>query len=224
MILGTAALYPLFLCLEHRPVTVIGGGSVATRKVQALISSGARITVITPEASESIAQWSAVGTITWFQRGYVPGDLADTLLVICATNDESVNKAVFEEALTRNILVNVVDIPSLCNAYVPSVLRRGKLQIAVSTSGAAPSIARDIRKKLESEFPVCWEEYLDLMAEVRTLVKQRISGPADKRARLLEAIDNQWVFSQVEQGNAPRADQIYDRFITPLLEEREVIS
>lgn len=215
---ATAPPYPLFIYLEGQPVAVIGAGRVAERKVATLLERGAHVTVTAPEATEVLQQWAQAGRIVWRQRCYREGDLAGALLVFSATDDRAVNQAVYEEACRRIQLVNVTDSPDYCNAIVPSILRRGRLQIAVSTQGAAPELARDIRLGLEEEFPAWWEPYLDVMAEVRLLIKARVPGPSSTRAPLYAAVAESALKDRIKVGDRPSAEDVYARVVAPLLE------
>lgn len=210
--------YPLFADLAGEPVTVVGGGAVAERKVCTLLEHGARVTFVAPEATPVLAGLAAEGSVAWVRREYEPGDLADALLVVCATDDTAVNESVYAEAQGRHQLVNVVDVPALCNFIVPSVLRRGRLQIAVSTGGASPSAAREIRRSLEREFPDYWEDYLDLMAELRCIIKSRVMGPMERRAPLYEAVQSSDLLDRIAAGERPDAEQVYRTLVEPLLE------
>lgn len=210
--------YPLFVHLHGEPVVVVGGGMVAQRKVETLIAHGASVKLVSPQATDGLQEHARAGRITWEARPYGEGDLAGALFVVCATDSPAVNEAVFAEAQRRHQLVNVVDVPSLCNAIVPSVLRRGRLQIAVSTGGASPSAARDIRRDLEERFPAYWEFYLDLMAELRLLVKERVAGPTENRVPLYEALQASTLLERVAAGERPEAESVYVDVIAPLLE------
>ena len=212
------APYPLFANLAAEPVVVVGGGSVAERKVLTLLEHGACVTVVAPEATDALAAMAADGRLLWHRRPYEPGDLEGALLTVCATDDHAVNEAVYAEAHSRHQLVNVVDVPPLCNVIVPSILRRGRLQIAVSTGGASPSAAREIRRMLETQFPAYWEDYLDLMAELRCLVKTRVPGPMELRAPLYEAIQQSDTLGRFAAGEHPSAEDVYRRVVSPLLE------
>lgn len=216
---GDFAPYPLFIHLAGQRVAVIGGGAVAERKVRTLLAHGAHVTVTAPQAIVGIVALARAGRIAWNARPYRVGDLSGALLAISATDDRAVNEAVYQEAQVRTILVNVVDVPDLCTAIVPSIMQRGRLQIAVSTQGAAPSVARDIRRGLEQEFPVWWEPYLDLMAEVRVLIKQRVPGPASVRTPLYEAVAASDMRERIAAGERPTAAQVYDRIVAPLRKE-----
>lgn len=218
---GTGAFVPpcsLFVNLAGRHVVVVGGGDVAERKVTSLLEHGASVVLVAPEATDALRGWAHGKRIGWIPRGYEPGDLEGALLVVCATDVPAVNRAVWEEASRNHQLVNVVDVPELCNAIVPSVLRRGRLQIAVSTGGASPSAARDIRHGLERQFPAWWEDYLDLMAELRLLVKQRVPGPAVARSHLYTAIQKSDLRERFADGERPCAAEVWDRVVAPLLE------
>ena len=210
--------YPLFVQFEGEPVVVVGGGAVAERKVDTLLEHGACVTVIAPEATEGLQAHARGGRIEWLPRCYGEGDLEGALFVVCATDDTAVNEAVFAEAHRRHQLVNVVDVPRLCTAIVPSVLNRGRLQIAVSTGGASPTAAREIRHALEERFPAYWEGYLDLMAELRLLVKQRVEGPTERRVPLYEALQASDLLARFAAGECPDAESVYNEIVAPLVE------
>lgn len=185
--------YPIYLDLSGRKVVVIGAGAVAWRKVQKLLEYGAQVTVISPQAHPAIAQRAQEGQVAWVRRAYQPGDLADATICFCACGDPRVDRRVCEDAHTNGCLVNVVDVPQLCDFTVPAVVRRGLLTIAVSTAGASCAQASAIRRDLESEFDDSWEAYMDLLAQVRTLVKQRVTeGPAQRRPIFQACVQLGW--------------------------------
>ena len=179
--------YPIFLDMKDRPVVVIGGGSVATRKVDTLLGYGAAVTVISPEASDSIVAHAEAGDIVWKRRVFEPGDLVGASIGFCACGDAATDARVFEEAHATGCLMNVVDVPQYCDFVVPSILRRGLLSIAVSTSGASCTESKLIRRSLEDQFDDSWEAYLDLMACVRTMVKDRVTTSQRDRRPIFEA-------------------------------------
>ena len=135
--------YPLFLNLTDQPVIVIGGGVVAKRKIRSLLAAGAHVTVISPYATR------LPKSVRWLHRRYQRGDLRDARLVVAATDDQTVNEQVCAEAKRRKLLVNCVAPPSAGNFIVPAVARRGRLTIAVSTGGASPALAKQLRRDLE---------------------------------------------------------------------------
>ncbi len=141
--------YPLFLDLADQPVVVVGAGQVATRKIGTLRKAGARVTVISPIATPAIRRMKK---ITWLRRRYRTGDLRGARLVVAATDNLTVNERVCREAHRRRLLVNCVAPPAAGNFIVPSLARRGSLQIAISTGGANPALAKRMRQELEVFF------------------------------------------------------------------------
>jgi precorrin-2 dehydrogenase / sirohydrochlorin ferrochelatase len=138
------AYYPVFLDLRNRPVVVIGGGRVAARKVAGLVEAGARVRVIAPRVINPVRAEAVV------RRRYRKGDLKGAVLAFAATNDRRVNRAVALEAHRRRIPVNVADSLEECTFLVPARVTRGAVQIAISTSGTSPRLAKELRKKLEA--------------------------------------------------------------------------
>lgn len=137
--------YPLFLDLTRQPVTVIGAGKVAARKIRSLLNAGARVTVIAPSRDKNVA----LAPTKWIRRRYRRGDLAGARLVVAATNDLRVNELVCAEAKRRRQLVNCVAPPLAGNFFVPAVARRGGIAIAISTDGRSPTLAKRLRQQLE---------------------------------------------------------------------------
>ena len=210
--------YPLFICLDGQPVTVVGAGRVAQRKVETLLLHGAVVTVVAPQATRELQELSERGAIAWERREYRDGDLAGALLAFGATSDRAVNERVYEEACRRTMLVNVVDVPDLCNAIVPSVMRRGRLQVAVSTDGASPETAKSIRHDLEDRFEPWWETYMDSLAAMRAEIKRRVDGPASRRAPLYRAVlSDGLVAEQARRGQVVDVDRTFERVVAPLL-------
>lgn len=211
------AAYPLFVRLEGARVVVVGAGQVAERKIETLLSYGARVDVVSPQATGAVRAWASQGALTWRRRAYEEGDLEGARLVVGATGDRAVDEAVHAEACARNALVNIVDIPDLCTAIVPAIVRRGPLQIAVSTSGAAPSVARDVRRDLEERYPAHWAAYVELLGEVRDLVQARVPGSAEDRRPLYEAATRTDLLARLERGERPSAEDVYAETVAPLL-------
>lgn len=211
------APYPLFVRLDGARVVVVGAGCVAARKVETFLEYGADVTVVSPEAVEEIISWADEGRLRLELRPYARGDLSGALIAVAATADRAVNEAVFAEAQERSMLVNVVDVPDLCNCIVPSIMRRGRLQVAVSTGGAAPSVAREVRRDLEQRFPEWWEPYLDVMADARSLVKERVPGAASVRTPLFEALGGDELRERFAAGERPSAEEAYECYVAPLV-------
>jgi precorrin-2 dehydrogenase/sirohydrochlorin ferrochelatase len=161
------SLFPIFLKLAARPCIVIGAGHLAESKIESLKAANARISVIAPEASERIRELAAAGEIEYRERPYAEGDLTGSFLVVAATNVPAVNRAVFEEATEKGVLCNAVDDPPFCDFYFPSVVRRGDLQIAISTAGASPALAQKIRKDINAQLPLDAGEWLADLGNLR---------------------------------------------------------
>jgi precorrin-2 dehydrogenase/sirohydrochlorin ferrochelatase len=166
------SLFPIFLKLTGRPCIVIGAGHLAESKIESLQAANARITVIAPAASDRIIAMADSGEITWHQREYATGDLAGQFLVVAATNVPAVNRAVFAEAESAGILINAVDDPPFCDFYFPSVVRRGDLQIAISTAGHSPALAQRLRKEINAILPLDTGDWLAELGNLRREVLQ----------------------------------------------------
>jgi precorrin-2 dehydrogenase / sirohydrochlorin ferrochelatase len=137
-----------------------------------LQAAHAKVTVIAPTASARIVDLANGGEIEWRQREYVEGDLSAHFLVVAATNDSAVNRAVYQEAIENNILCNAVDDPPFCDFYFPSVVRRGDLQIAISTAGASPALAQRLRKEINSQLPLDAGDWVTDLGNLRREVTQ----------------------------------------------------
>ncbi len=179
------ATYPIFLELQGRPCLVIGGGVVAYRKAAALLRCGARVTVAAPAASAGLKRLARSRRIRWRGRRFLPGDLKGIELVIAATDDPAVNGPASREARRRGIWINVVDQPGLCSFILPSVVRRGRLVLAISTGGASPALAKWIRKDLQARYGPEFGRLAARMAGARGRVLQAVPSSA-RRRRLFE--------------------------------------
>lgn len=156
--------YPAFIDLRNKSVVVIGGGSVAERKVRSLIKAGAHVRVISPEVTNGLAKLRDREVLKHTKRTYTRGDLSKAFIVIAATSSPEVNKKIADEA---DCLVNVINIPSEGNFIVPSLVRQGALTIAISTEGASPAISKAIRKEIEGLYGKEYGHYLKFVEKVR---------------------------------------------------------
>ena len=178
--------YPIYLNnLSRQTVVVIGGGSVALRKVKGLLEVGASVTLISPKITQALEKLSQTVSLRLIQRDYHPGDLRGAFLVIAATDDPRVNQAVWDEAQQENCLINVVDDPAHCNFIIPAQVRHGDFSIAVSTGGASPALARRLREQLESDFGPEYGALTALMRELRPIL---LSSYPPGKARLVAAL------------------------------------
>jgi precorrin-2 dehydrogenase/sirohydrochlorin ferrochelatase len=197
------SLFPIFLKLAARPCIVIGAGHLAESKIESLQAANARITVIAPEASERIRNFAAAGEIEYHQRPYAEGDLTGNFLVVAATNVPAVNRAVFQEATEKGVLCNAVDDPPFCDFYFPSVVRRGDLQIAISTAGASPALAQKIRKDINAQLPLDAGEWLSDLGNLRREVVA--AEPLNE--------ERKWLLHQLAQREVCGYDQCPSRLL-----------
>jgi precorrin-2 dehydrogenase/sirohydrochlorin ferrochelatase len=161
------SLFPMFVKLTARPCVVVGAGAIAEGKIESLLAAEAQVTVIAPEALPRAQAWAESGEIQWEPREYREGDLAGAFLAVAATATAEVNRAVFAEASERGVLCNAVDDPPFCDFYFPSVVRRGELQIAISTAGESPALAQRLRKEINAQLPLDTGEWLMELGRLR---------------------------------------------------------
>jgi precorrin-2 dehydrogenase len=151
--------YIACLKLTGRRCVVVGGGDIGLEKVEGLLACDARVVLVAPEAHPDLRQLAQEGSIQWERRGYRAGDLEGSLIAIAATNETDVNIRVFNDAEARSMLVNVVDVPPLCNFILPAIVRTGPLAVAISTAGASPALAKRMKREIAELFG---EEYATL--------------------------------------------------------------
>lgn len=179
-------LFPVFIKLQGRECVVVGGNAVAEEKIKDLLDTGANVTVISPMTTPSITAWSQEGRICWLQREFLPGDLKYAFLAVVAA-EASANAMVALEAERLGILCNAVDDPGHCNFYYPAVVRRGALQIAISTSGCSPALAQRLRSQLERQFGPEYEAWVsELGATRQRMFADTALSPETRRSRLHE--------------------------------------
>lgn len=182
--------FPINLDIRDRPVIVVGGGDVAARKCAALLAAGARVTVIAPELDERLWTMHECGEIVHLARGFAPGDLTGAFLAFAATDSPEVNRAVAEEARARGVLADIADAPELGAFTLPAVMRRGDLQIAVSTGGKSPALARRIRRELETRYGPEFETALGLLGAVREKLLTDKGNSAYNKKLFNELVDH----------------------------------
>jgi len=171
----------MFLKLEGKQCLVVGAGKVGEPKIAGLLETGARIRVVALDASPSIREWAHIGRLDLALRPFHPDDLNGVFLAVVATSSRSLNERIYAEAQKRGVLCNVVDVPDLCDFFYPSIVRRGDLQIAVSTAGNSPSLAQKIRLQLEKQFGPAYGPWVAELGETRKLI---LSSDLDKQRKL----------------------------------------
>jgi len=198
------AYYPLFADLNGRRCVVVGGGVVAQRKVTTLLAYGAQITIVSPTVTRRLARYVAQRKIRYAARRFRPSDLAGAWLVYAATDDEAINELVSRSATTRRIFTNVVDQKPLCSFIAPAIARRGELTIAVSTGGASPSLAKQLRTDLARQLGTEYARMLRVLRNLRGLAKRRLPRYADRK-RYFDRLVRGRVFHLVRQGRTAAA-------------------
>jgi precorrin-2 dehydrogenase / sirohydrochlorin ferrochelatase len=184
-------LFPMFLKLEGRSCLVVGAGAIAETKIRSLLVADARVRVVAPAANVAVSEWARARLITREAREFTPADLANTFLVIAATSSRDLNQTVFHEAQSRNILCNAVDDPDHCDFYYPAVVRRGELQIAISTAGRSPALAQRLRHELEAQFGPEYALWLEGLGSAREELFKREMDPEERRRLLHDLASRQ---------------------------------
>jgi precorrin-2 dehydrogenase/sirohydrochlorin ferrochelatase len=177
-------LFPMFLRLEGRRCVLVGAGKVAAQKLDALLAGGAHVHIVAPRATENIQQLVRQGDISWSRRTFETRDLSGATLVIAATGNSEINAHVFREARRQGVFCNAVDEPEHCDFYYPAVVRRGDLQIAISTAGHSPALAQRLRCELESQFSETYADWLLFLGGARRRLFQRRIDPLRRKGIL----------------------------------------
>ncbi len=217
---GAKRFYPVFLDLEGRLVVIVGGGAAAEKKARQLVRYGADVTVIATDTTTALHQSEAEGNLTVEHRGYVRGDLAGATLVCCVSTDPEVQRAVHAEALSVGCLVNTLDNPELCSFLVPGVVNREPLQIAVSTGGASPEVAKQVRRALTDEYGPEWSLYTQLVAQVRGIARERC-GDSAQCAAVIAAVATPELRARLAAGERPDPQSLFDEVASDLLVDEE---
>src|ERR1700688_3411070 len=182
---------PIFLDVTGRRCVVVGGGEVAARKVESLLAAGAQVTVVSPSlAAPSLSAAVDRGMVEHIARAYRRGDIAGCALAYSATDDRELHRALADEARALSIPLNVVDVPELCSFIAPAVVRRGALQIAISTGGASPAFAARLRRELEKQFGAEYGILLKVLRAARRRLHADEIAPADRMRRLKDLAES----------------------------------
>ncbi len=195
--------YPAFIVLEGKKCVVAGGGRVAARKVEDLLKAGALVTVISPELTPALLRLVENGRISHKKRRMRNSDLANAYLAIAATDDEETNLRVARLSREKDILVNITDHPELCTFIVPSSFLRGPLQVAISTSGASPALARAIRRDMQKRYGSVFGSYLAKVQALRKKAVESISS-SKQRGKFLRMLAAPAVIKKLLKGSEPK--------------------
>ena len=164
------SLFPMFMKLAGKQCLVVGAGKVGEPKIGGLIDTGASIHVVAIEASGQVREWAHAGKIELELRAFSAGDLDGKFLAVVATASRSLNELIYREAQQCGVLCNVVDVPEYCDFFYPAVVRRGDLQIAISTAGQSPSLAQKLRQQLEGQFGAGYAAWVEQLGETRRII------------------------------------------------------
>ena len=199
--------YPVYLDIENRNCLVVGGGSVGTRKVLTLLACGANVTVVSTAVTEKLKELSNNGLIRLKERSFQPADLDDRFLVIGATDSQELNFNIHAEAESRGLLCNIADRPEVCNFILPSIVNRGDLIIAISTSGKSPAFAKRLRKHLEKEFGNEYAEFLNLMGAIRKKLLSQDHEP-EAHKHLFEQLIERDLVQMIRNGDTDNINSL----------------
>jgi len=206
--------YPVLLNLNSQRCLIAGGGQVASRKSVSLLEAGAVVKLVSPEIAGPLEDLAKEGRIEWVRDVFSPPHMDGVCLVIASTNNERVNREIYEEARKRGIPVNVVDHPELCTFIVPSVVRRGDLVIAVSTSGKSPAVSKKVRKILEKEFGPAWGTYLEMMGQARNHTLENV-GDQRRREEIFTRLAGSNLLELIQQGDMQGAKNLVEEIAEP---------
>jgi precorrin-2 dehydrogenase/sirohydrochlorin ferrochelatase len=198
------SLFPMFTKLEGKRCLVVGAGKVGEPKIGGLIDTGARIHVVALHASDAVNAWAEAGKITLELRAFSSGDLDGKFLAVVATATGVLNGSIYREAQRRGVLCNVVDVPEYCDFYYPAVVRRGDLQIAISTNGRSPSLSQKLRQQLERQFGPGYAEWVEQLGEARKLVLASDLSPQRKSELLHSLASSEAVKAALANAHAVR--------------------
>ena len=201
--------YPVFMDISGKTCLVVGGGAVAERKVRMLLKFNALVRLVSPRITKGLLKMEAAGRLAVAKREYRESDLEGAAIVFAATNIDSVNTRVKAEAETRNILVNVVDNPGLCDFIVPSIVKKGPIVIAISTSGTLPSLSKKLRMLIAEQISDDYVRYVDIVGRVRKLLLEK-EKDSEKRKRILGELGEM----DIKEVNRMGFRRIKNRFLT----------
>jgi len=199
-------MIPLFINLSGQACLVVGGGRVAERKITWLLGGGAEVAVVARDATPQLQELAARGRLQWCEREYESAEAAGYFLIIAATNDPAVNEQVSRDARSAGRLINAVDAPDLSNIFTSAVVGRGELQIAISTSGACPALARRLREEMEERYPAAYDRLLRRLRRFRGELRDVTPDPRERKATLERIVRSDELARFLEGDEGPLED------------------
>jgi siroheme synthase-like protein len=199
--------YPIYLDIEDRNVVIIGGGNVCARKAETMMKYGARVTIVSPEFTDEIEQWGREGSLTIRRKPYEAADLDGANIVIASTDHQDVNEQIAADCRARRIPVNVVDVTPLCEFIVPAIIEKGSIQIAVSTGGKSPALARTLKEDLQRVIGPEYAEVNDVLGSLRDGAKSVLPTDVDRK-RFFDGIIASGVLEMLRDGRRKQAYQV----------------
>ena len=210
----TMRYYPVHLDIKNRVCLVVGGGRVATRKVNTLSACGAKVTVISPEVTPALTDMAGQGLIKLEQRPYHSSDQDGAFLVIAATNDAALNRLIHNDAQAAGRLCNIIDQPRQCDFIVPSVIRQGDLMVTISTGGKSPAFAKHLRRQLKAQFGPEYASLLQLMGAVRQRLLEQAHAP-ETHKKIFEQLIAADLLMFIRAGDRQQIDAILTQVAGP---------
>jgi precorrin-2 dehydrogenase / sirohydrochlorin ferrochelatase len=196
--------YPIYLDIENRSVVIIGGGNVCARKAETMMKYGARVTIVSPEFTDEIEQWAREGCLALQRKHYDASDLDGANIVIASTDIQSVNEQIAADCRARRIPVNVVDVTPLCEFIVPAIIESGSIQIAVSTGGKSPALARTLKEDLQRSIGPEYAEVNDVLGTLREGAKKVLPTDVDRK-RFFDGIIAEGILQMLRDGERRQA-------------------
>ena len=202
--------YPVYLDIEEREVLIIGGGNVCARKAETMMKYGAHVTIVSPEFTDEIEQWAAQGVLALRRKPYEEPDLNGASIVIASTDDPCINARIARDCRRRKIPVNVVDVTHLCEFIVPAIVESGSIQIAVSTGGKSPALARTLKEDLQKFVGPEYDEVNQVLGSLRSAAKKTLPTDIDRK-RFFDSIIAQGILDMLREGRRTDAYAVIAR-------------
>ena len=196
--------YPIYLDIEERPVLIVGGGEVCARKAETMLKYGGRVTVVSPEFTAELEQWAADGKMTLRRKRYEESDLDGAAIVIASTDDPCVNARIARDCRRRKLPVNVVDVTHLCEFIVPAIIESGSIQVAISTGGKSPALARTLKEDLKRAIGDEYAEVNDVLGTLRPGAKKVLPTDVDRK-RFFDGILAAGILEMLRSGRRAEA-------------------